>query len=123
MLASVREGEPVPKRRPARNSDKLLVGRTVVVTLPAFGTQPSVAAKMLWETKGDQIEVELTEANLQYVIHALRASPPAPKRKSTTGANGDGMSHEKSPRKKRRLKKRPSEALAEEGHVQQGDAS
>lgn len=68
MLQSVREGEPVPKRRPARNSDKLLVGRTVVVELPAFGSQAAVSAKMLWEVKGDTIDVELNEANAEYVI-------------------------------------------------------
>lgn len=80
---------------------------------------------MLWETKGDQIEMELTEANLQYVIHALRASSPMPKRKSAeaTGADGDGVAPKASPRKKRRLKKRISEAPTEEAPTQEGDAS
>ena len=61
----MQEGEPQPKLRPAREDDKFIVSRDVVVVLPEFEHDDEVfgplECRMLWSVKAKEVHVELTE--------------------------------------------------------------
>lgn len=109
----MQEGEPQPKLRPAREDDKFIVSRDVVVVLPEFEHDNEVfgplECRMLWSVKAKEVHVELTEANLRYVFAALQHSPPAEK-KIEKKSKGEGCVAASPKRKRRKLKKRPSQA-------------
>ena len=112
MLSGVQEGEAPPKIRPPppREDDKWFVSRMVHVEFPeveAFG-MPAREMTMLWSIRSRELEVELEEGNLRYIIAALSASDAVVK--AEVAAEPKEMASPR--RKRRRLKKRPS---AEEG--------
>ncbi|CAE7872584.1 unnamed protein product, partial [Symbiodinium sp. KB8] len=78
--AAEAEGKPVPKRiRPARDDDQFLIGKTVMLDCPEVRNkedevlEPARQINFLWGTKSD-LFMELTEANLSYVRHAIKES-------------------------------------------------
>lgn len=80
--------------RSAQNADKWVVSKWVSVEFPPV--EPDAEAttmNVVWCTKGP-LEVELLQKNIEYIFKAISASPPAEKG---------------SPKRKRRLKRRPSE--------------
>ena len=110
MLSGVREGEAPPKIRPSREDDKWFISRVVHVEFPeveAFG-MPAREMTMLWSIRSRDLEVELEEGNLRYIIAALSASDAVVK----ADAPEEPKEQPSPKRKRRRLKKRPS---AEEG--------
>ena len=104
MQAHLHEGEARPKFRPAKNSDRLLVSREVMVPLPPVDTFPEgITIRMLWQISGDDIWFELKRDNIEYAISALKISAPAePKEKKPVG----------SPKKRRRLRRKLSQPPA-----------
>ena len=110
MLNALQEGEAPPRIRHPREDDKWVISRLVVVDFPeveAFG----MAARemtMLWSIRSRDLDVELEEGNLRYIIAALSASDAVVK--AEVAAEPKEMASPR--RKRRRLKKRPS---AEEG--------
>ena len=107
MLEHLHDGEKPPeKMRVAKNSDKLLVSRSVDVLLPGGGPVQPLMAKMLWQVTGDEIWIELTERNLRYVLASLSSSAPAVKKVKQVDAKA-------SPKKRRKLKKRISQPQEE----------
>ena len=106
MQAHLHEGEAAPKFRPAKNSDKLLVSREVMVQLPPVDTfSEGIAARMLWQITCDDIWLELTHDNLKHAICALKNSAPAETKEK--------KKHVASPKRKRRLRRRSSNPAEE----------
>jgi len=78
--------EPPKKFRHVRADDQYLVGDSVLVTTPDFQEAGVVHAgrqvRMLWINKSGDLWIEQTKENIEYVIAAIRASPPAPPKPS-----------------------------------------
>lgn len=73
---------PPPKKfRHVRADDQYLVGDSVLVTAPDIEEAGVVHAgrqvRMLWINKSGDLWIEQTKENIEYVIAAIRASPPA----------------------------------------------
>ena len=110
VLSGVQEGETPPKIRPAREDDKWVISRMVLVEFPEVEAVGMAAREMtmLWSVKSRDLDVELEEGNLRYIIAALSASDVVVKEEVAA----EPMEEASPKRKRRRLKKRPS---AEEG--------
>ena len=99
------------KLRPAQNADKWFVSKWVPVAFPAIpeANLDTTVINVVWAVKGP-IEVELRPENIDYVIKAISMSPPQKRG---------------SPKRKRRLKRRLSDAdregTPEEGVQEPGD--
>ena len=99
------------KLRPAQDADKYFVSKWVPVTFPAIpeANLDTTVINVVWAVKGP-IEVELCPENIDYVIKAISMSPAQKKG---------------SPKRKRRLKRRLSDAdregTHEEGVQEPGD--
>ncbi|CAE7256773.1 unnamed protein product [Symbiodinium sp. CCMP2592] len=115
--AAEAEGTPIPQKiRAATQQDEYLAGRTVQVLAPAVQNADGdeVHAEhqmtMLWGIKGEQLWVELTTENLNYVrlaiLHSSAAAPAPPKRARGKAAAG-------SPKRRKRGRK-PHKPLRDE---------
>ena len=114
MQNGLQDGESAPKRfRQAREDDKFVIARDVMVSLPPIRAQnmeiEGIDARMLWSVKSKDIHVELVEQNLLYCFAALECSPPVEKKSAAAGEDADDSQNPQvlSPgkKKKRKLKK------------------
>ncbi|CAE7357935.1 unnamed protein product [Symbiodinium sp. CCMP2592] len=117
--AAEAEGTPIPQKiRAATQQDEYLAGRTVQVLAPAVQNADGDEVhaehqmRMLWGIKGEQLWVELTTENLNYVrlaiLHSSAAAPAPPKRARGKAAAG-------SPKRRKRGRK-PHKPLRDEDH-------
>lgn len=106
MLSGVQEGEAPPRIRPAREDDKRVISRAVLVKFPEAEACGMAAREMamLWSANSRDMDVELEPGNLQYVIAALSASDAVNKAEMAA----EPMEKASPKRKRRRLRKRPS---------------
>ena len=86
--------QPPAKIRRAIQQDEFLVGRSILVNMPALSDEwPERAIRFLWGVKGTDLFMELTVDNLSYVRQAIMISPKVePKEDSAV----------KSPKRKKR---------------------
>ena len=75
-MAFVKEGEPVPRFRQAREDDKFLVAKDLPVDLLPFTSSDgiqfeSISCMMLWSVNSKDFHIELSEKNLRYCFAAL----------------------------------------------------
>lgn len=111
MMAGMKEGEPQPRFRQAREDDRFLIAQEISVWLPPFTSSDGIefegiSCRMLWHVKSKDLHVELNETNLRYIFAALECSDPIEKKEKAPKGEQDAP---KSPRKRRRLKRRKSQ--------------
>ena len=82
--AAMDAGEAPPdKVRCASADDAWLCGRVVTVQLPPLaGEAQGRSAKVLWGVKGQELYMELSKGNLEYVRQAIRESSPVGRKKA-----------------------------------------
>ena len=127
MLANVKEGEPRPQFRKAREEDRFLVSKDLEVDLPpftsSFGVQFSgITCRMLLSVRSNDIHVELTEKNLRYIFAALGSSEREEKKEKGVPKDEEGDAP-RSPKRKRRLRRRKSQETKEEDAGRPADVS
>lgn len=122
-MHGLQEGEKPPaKIRAAREDDRFVISRDVEVKLPAIETPEegevhgSISCLMLWSVRSEDIQIELTQANVRYCLMALKHSPPVPKEKPEDCVEGEATNSGKcaSPKKKRR-KLKPRKSKEQDG--------
>ena len=122
MLAAVKEDEAIPQFRKAREDDRFLISKDVEVNLPEFTSRCGVqfneiTMRMLWSVRSKDIHVELTDANVRYILAALGASDKEERKEKVVPKGEDGEAP-RSPKRRRRLKRRKSQ---EEGACPHAD--
>ena len=105
-LKESEDDQPMHRLRAAKDDDGVLIDkRFVMIRLPAFSEPgrefPEISCRVLWQIKGANVWLELTEATVTYVLAALRVSERFVKQKKLRG----------SPKRRRKLRRRASESL------------
>ena len=105
MLSEVQEGETPPKMRQAREDDRLIIARDILVMFPSFhdvnGVEmPEREMRLLWSVKSKDIHVELTEDNIIYCLKALEVSEEMEPQQVQ-----EEVQVQKSPKRKKRKRK------------------
>lgn len=86
--------EPPAKIRRAIQQDEYMVGRSILVNMPAISDGwPERAIRFLWGVKGSDLFMELTAENFSYIRQAIMASPKVEPKEIPAG---------KSPKRKKR---------------------
>ncbi|CAK9064419.1 unnamed protein product, partial [Durusdinium trenchii] len=89
-LKESEDDQPMHRLRAAKDDDGVLIDkRFVMIRLPAFSEPgrefPEISCRVLWQIKGADVWLELTEATLTYVLAALRVSERFVKQKKLRG--------------------------------------
>eukprot|EP00439_Symbiodinium_sp_Y106_P082018 s1148_g21.t1 len=107
--------EPPAKIRQARPEDEFLIGSSVMIDVPEIHDENNEMLeearqlRVLWAVKGD-LWMELTEANLRYVRHAIKQSEPHVQNRSKRSAKSSPKRQRKRGRKAAADQEAPPEA-------------